>query len=534
MRIPTFQRGIAWGTDEVWNFLNSKSVLLGHVLVTKVEINTYRDLIDGLQRFATGTALLNALYPLVLKEQEAEFSLHANLFAILSPHARIYWPVVQHNHQALCNHHRDAIKDQYLNFFNELNVEIRKIFSKHDVLEIQTFASDIVRVFLQRQVAIDDFSGFASLGEAINTFIGINTIRLELGTVDLLRTIIIDKAEGAPLHWSSDAIENAENGITESFVDQGNPRKEILPLATVCKDVLSTNDGVRILEGWNTGSTPYELDAFLHFIDHAVWTIAVNKFTSEIAACGALPFSILALHYYSVYMRTSVIPPYIANGSADDNAALHRYLRATYRALLSGSIGQLGPIAERAAKGGYPTLNEVADAVNATTGAGLLSQPPTAGWVRAQLQNVNKEKAKRVFNACLLPPTTNAGGPFSPIKFSRAASDWSIDHLIPSANLNRLSAGYIQGWRIANFAPIPNQIGQVAKGTACSIKLSAGGLYSQVLAQQPTQHPYLVWIASTGGSGVSLDRQELLEPNATPDIGDQRIDKLEVLLNLLL
>jgi len=507
-------------------FLQSQSALLGHVIFTTVQQNPYSDLVDGLQRFATGTALLKSLFPLVLQE-DPEYPGHEALFADLIAHARLFEPVFAHNHHQLVNHRRDAIKDQYRSFYQELDATLRKQIGTGLAAEL---AEAITRCFLRRHVAIDNFSGFNAITDAINTFIGINTIRVELGTVDLFRTHIIEHAEAFPAAWPSPTIESAENHITDTFVNEGMVRKEILPIATACMDVINTGDPTKLFENWGTGSNIYELDVFLEFIDVATAGINRNVYVSEIAACGALPFGVLVLHYYSVYVKTAVNPAYV-NGSNADDASLRLLLRATYRCVLAGMVGQLGPIAERAAQGSYGTLADVANEINHAVGAGPLNQPTTAGWVRAQLLNVNKEKAKRVFNACLLPPLVGAHAPFSPLPFGRGADDWHIDQLIPSNQLNRSAPGYAEAARIANFSPLPNRYIRQAKTDICSLKFAATGIYPTLPTPSLSAHPYLSWLnQNVPVPPAQLDNQALLQPNSSPAIGDQRLNYLEGLL----
>lgn len=523
IRIPTFQRGIAWGTEEVMDFLQSPSALLGHVIFATLQQNPYSDLVDGLQRFATGTALLTSLFPLVLQDNP-EYPGHEGLFADLIAHARLFEPVFQHNHHQLLNHRRDAIKDQYRSFYQELDATLKRQMSAAFAAGL---ADVITRCFLRRHVAIDNFSGFNSISDAINTFIGINTIRVELGTVDLFRTNIIEHAEAYPAAWPSPTIESAENHITDTFVNEGVVRKEILPIATACLAVIQAGAPTTLFEHWGTGSNIYELDVFLEFIDTAAAGTARNAYVHEIASCGALPFSVLVLHYYSVYMKTTVNPPYV-NGSNADDADLRLFLRAAYRCVMAGTVGQLGPIAERAAKGSYGTLADVANDISHLAGAGPLDQPTAAGWVRAQLISVNKEKAKRVFNACLLPSLAGGQGPFVPLSFGRGADEWHIDQLIPPNQLDRNLPGYAEAARIANFAPLPNQFSRQAKADSCVTKLSAAGIYPTLPPPTLAAHPYLSWLnQNIPVPPAQLDNQALLQPNSNPAIGDQRLNYLE-------
>lgn len=530
IRVPTFQRGISWTTDQVLEFLESQSVLLGHVILTKVQQQTFGELVDGLQRFATGTALLNALYPKVLMANNPQFPNHAGLFAALAIHSNSVQPVFVHNDQQLRVHKRQAIQDQYRDFASALDTYVGKLLSSGAATEIAAFASNVVRCFLNRQIAIDDFTGFQSMGELVNTFIGINTIRVELSTVDLVRTLIVDNAQKFPATWSASQIEATENDITETFSDEGVPTKEVLPVATVVQKLLSGPLADQVFPMWATGSSPTEVAAFLTFIGQATASAGSNTFIKELALSGSLPFSIMVLYYYKRLLVAGSTPSYLLGGNAED-ADLHDFLRATYRALLAGTIGQLGPVAEKVLRGTYQSLNDVATEINNTTGAGPLSASPTPGWIKAQLLNINKEKAKRVFNACLLPLNSNLGGPFQPMIFGRASNMWQIDHLIPEKLLVKARSGYLEGQRIQNFAPLVSQQNKAASNTQCSSKLAPGGIYENLVLTTTGIHPFLSWLVGTQlNMGAPLDDQTLLQPNSAPNVGDQRIAQLDSML----
>jgi hypothetical protein len=532
MRVPPFQRGIAWASEQVFDFLNSTSAALGHIILAYVDHKEHLELIDGLQRFATGTALFNSILSITSDTTESKYQEFGAELSDLFLHGKTSAPVLQHNHKLLLNHSRDAIKHQYQIFFDDLNDALRQKVKNANTTEIKKLSDCINALFLHRYIAIDEFSGFAKLTDAISTFIGINTIRVELGTVDLLRTLIIDHAERHS--WSSVDIEKAENHITDTFVENGLPKKESLPIATVCLEILENGNPEKLLENWSTGSDIYELDVLLQFIDAAISCIPKNSYVTEIAESGTLPFSILVLHYYSVYIKTNNNPPYV-NGNNSDDAALHQFLRSTYRVLLSGSIGQLGPIAGAAANGDFATLSDAANLINDQfTTAGPLHTAPPDAWIRAQLLKANSEKAKRIFNACLLPIHTaqqTTTGTFTPLNFSGGLSDWHIDRLIPTRSLNQVTPGYQEGRRITNFSPLMNCFNKDERNKKCSEKLSSSGIYTTQTQTSPIQHPYVDWLISTAPSlNVNLDNQVLLQPNTTPNVGDQRIEKIADLL----
>jgi hypothetical protein len=281
---------------------------------------------------------------------------------------------------------------------------------------------------------------------------------------------------------------------------------------------------------WATGSSPTEVAAFLTFIGQATASAGSNTFIKELALSGSLPFSIMVLYYYKRLLVAGLSPSYLIGGNAEDSD-LHDFLRATYRALLAGTIGQLGPVAEKVLRGTYGSLNAVATEINNTTGAGPLGASPTPGWIKAQLLNINKEKAKRVFNACLLPLNSNLGGAFQPMIFGRASNMWQIDHLIPEKLLVKAKSGYLEGQRIQNFAPLVSQQNKVASNTQCSSKMASGGIYENLVLTTTGIHPFLSWLVGTQlNMGAPLDDQTLLQPNSAPNVGDQRIAQLDSML----
>jgi len=130
VEIPYYQRGISWDTYKVDLFLSSHSVLLGNVIFSQFSINNkfpymppgfdnYVILVDGLQRFAIGTMLLNALHPLVITHNPQRQG-DAAFFAGISARVRDFAPVYQHNDAEFRNHPRRAIADQYTYLANSI------------------------------------------------------------------------------------------------------------------------------------------------------------------------------------------------------------------------------------------------------------------------------------------------------------------------------------------------------------------------------------------------------------------------------
>ena len=92
-------------------------------------------------------------------------------------------------------------------------------------------AEKLCNLFLNKQVAIDLYFNFSNSIELINTFIGINTVRVDLSPVDLFRSFLVEKAFVSK--WDANIIENMENDITEIFVDKEQPKTELLPFVSI-------------------------------------------------------------------------------------------------------------------------------------------------------------------------------------------------------------------------------------------------------------------------------------------------------------
>lgn len=99
------------------------------------QVTHYEVLIDGLQRFSIGTALLNILYDLVLKV-EPDLTTIAPRFAGLRTQTVNLAPVFQHNRQQLRNHPRRAVQESYIAFEATLRKWVRSELEMPDRSEI--------------------------------------------------------------------------------------------------------------------------------------------------------------------------------------------------------------------------------------------------------------------------------------------------------------------------------------------------------------------------------------------------------------
>lgn len=258
-----------------------------------------------------------------------------------------------------------------------------------------------------------------------------------------------------------------------------------------------------------------------------------NTYICEIKESGSLPLAIVILFYYNQLLKTGNNPAFLITKGSNtaNNAELHKFLCAVYRALIEGIVGRLGYSAENVLKNHYPTLDAVADDVAKTTGSGVLDNPPPSDWLKANLASADSKKARRIFNACLLPERAKRGDTFSPKIFGRKSKEWQVDHLLPQKLLTKNQPGYQQEIRLQNLALLPASDNRKASNTRCSEKLKPGGIYDKCIQKQTTNHPFIQWLVQNQGShSAALDDQSLLESNANPNIGNARIEALVDLL----
>src|SRR5581483_3542025 len=100
-----------------------------------------------------------------------------------------------------------------------------------DQAKAAELAAQATRLFLERQIAVDLYSDFANPIELTYTFIGMNTVRVDLTPVDLVRSMIVEKTISSL--WNSDAVEAFENRFTAVFADTDKPASHLLPFVAI-------------------------------------------------------------------------------------------------------------------------------------------------------------------------------------------------------------------------------------------------------------------------------------------------------------
>jgi len=532
--IPSYQRGLVWDEELFEDLLSSNSEFLGNAILGAFSIPSnragfafvpaavphYEVLIDGLQRFSIGTALLSLLHPLVLCEHPLRDA-DAPHFIALKTQCVGFAPVYQHNDRELQHHARLAVSESYKEFRSMLQYWLDREFQANNG---DVIAASLQRLFLVRQIAPDTYHGFLSPYEVTNTFIGLNTIRVQLSIVDWLRSIIVD--QGSRAGSSSPDTEEVENHFTEVFTRDGkSPESELVPLAAIVKECL-VDPGQRplsIFPGWHTGLQKDEVLRFLDFVLD-MFNADSNPYYHEIRACGAIPFAGLICHFYRVFLATGNRPSLITGGTQEDLALL-TYLRAYYRVVFDGHVARTRQFAERLLHQPLSLLDVANELSNHFLGRDL-SVPVDRDWLVAMLKQADQKRARQVFNACLLPPGATATS-FNPHRYSTRTQHYQIDHLIPESALLENQPGEPEARLLMNFAPVRRSANNRQTNLACSQKLAAGGSYPAEVANDSQVHPFVVWLASTQAQYTNrLDQQRLLQPNSNPPIGDQRIQWL--------
>jgi len=542
--IPSFQRGIVWDEDLMETLLASRSVFLGNAVLGSFPIprddarfahlpdgvSQYSVLIDGLQRFSIGTALLNILKPLVFSEMPDRGS-DASYFSSLRGHVAPHMSVLVHNEFELTHHVRTAVAESYKHFRSDLKTWIVRQF---DEGKAQDLADNVLQLFLQRQIAPDIYHGFSSVYQIVDTFIGLNTVRVQLNIVDWLRSVIVD--QGGVAGWTSDEIERIENRFSEIFnqEDGRGPKQELVPLASIIKEILVEGDSFqkeKVFPSWGPEFRPADVERWLNFIEQ-VWEHESNPIACEIRLCGAIPFAGLILHFYRRQLVEGYSPSFLNGGNLDD-AQLLAYLRGYYRVVLDRHVARTRDFARRLLLT-EDELSDVADQISKHFLGKALDEQVDRDWLVAALKQSDKKRSRLVFNACLLPDH-GEDRPFRPHRYGRAADDYQIDHLIPASVLKKLQPGGAEGDLLMNFAPIRRSTNVRQLNIQCSHKLGAGGVYEMECANNADSHPYVRWLIDNQREyGSQLDLQSLLQTAARPDLAMQRINWItDRLLNRL-
>lgn len=226
--------------------------------------------------------------------------------------------------------------------------------------------------------------------------------------------------------------------------------------------------------------------------------------------------------------------PDFMGGTYDTQSDCRILLRSFYRRVIDGTIGRIGNIASDVIqeKGHLDNASDIATKINSESNAGNLDSDPDEGWLVQRLRKVEPSRAKRVFNACLLPERTDLVTSFNPLIYGIKAGEWNIDHLIPKSQIISEKPGDEEGDQLPNLAPLTSELNTQAKNYPCEQKLGPTGMYSKIVSK----HNYIHWLVNVHyknykdkklkDSSHSLDSQDCLVVNAEVNVGDDRIKKI--------
>ena len=254
-------------------------------------------LLDGLQRFATATALLKCLYPLVLSPEPIRQEI-SDKFKLLRSEVASKQPIFEHNDNMLRKHTRKGISSSYVALFSEA----KKLVEEELRTNPEKFAKKITKTFVTKQIAIDKYFGFKNRSELTNTFININSTGINLSEVDLLRSQIVQQAD--EMKWDDEDIDVMENRFTDIF--QSGRIKGAKVLGKNLYDALDPNK-TKVFQNWDSLKKS-DLDDLLDFIaDFQLASDAEDEtspghkkhpFLYEITQCGELPFALTLWYFY--------------------------------------------------------------------------------------------------------------------------------------------------------------------------------------------------------------------------------------------
>lgn len=323
MVIPSWQRKLVWKEEDFDNLIHTQSNMYGSIILSRGPNQTDSwTLIDGLQRFSVGTAILNALYDRVLSPTPSNQTA-ATYFSTVSNQIGRLSPVFKWNHKMLLEHGRSGIRTSYDRLFNEVDKYVEKSLDE----EPEKFGKDITIALLVKQVAVDPYSGFLTRGELIKTFIEINRTGQQLTPIDLLRGELISQMEMR--NFPNSLIDEVENQFTE-ILQPEKSNAYYSTIATQIYNIMFKEDGfdsqlgttqagtqVRksdpgyVFPNWNN-LQKQDLDDLLEYIQN-VWDLTKEKVAGDKTkwkwpylaemANYKLPFCMFVWYYYKNHYR---------------------------------------------------------------------------------------------------------------------------------------------------------------------------------------------------------------------------------------
>ena len=528
IQIPTYQRKIVWDEDTIENFLDSKAVIFGTVILAKSQPEEPLVLLDGLQRFATSTAILHYLHTVILSRATAS---DEEYFRILVASTKGEESIIIHNHNELKNNSRRGIQDSY----NQLYDNVRSVMEKLKKESIEKLAEKLIQTFNRKQIAIDTYHGFKNTREYTQTFININSTGMDLTQVDLLRAEIIQQA--GIKRWIPSDIDDVENRFTEVF--QSSKIKGTKVLGKHMYDALM-KEPTKIFENWEQLDKD-DVDNLLDFIEETHKASLENDengnkkwpYLHENFQCGDIPFSIIMWFYYKKFQNNE--KPDFLGGQLDTDDDLRVLLRAFYRRIIGSSMNRADGSASKLIHGSvdFNSMEKIANDVNPCEEK--LDEYVDEYWIKTNIKKSNLNKLKRIFNACLLP-TKNSAQIFQPLQYG-SGNGWSIDHLIQNGKQTKNNEEHEYIETVMNKIPTLTTIKKSLKNNTCLEKIK-----SDDMCDIKDLHPYLEWLIEThctkyesliskDGNTHVLNLPKYLSDTSDPPIGTDRLEKITELLH---
>lgn len=483
IKIPSYQRRIVWDEETIGDFLDSKAVVFGTVILAKSPVEEPLILLDGLQRFATSTAILNYLHTDILPRMSNKTDI--KYFERLTADTESKKNIFKHNDKELRNNRRRGIRESYEQLYENVISIIDKLNQNSEEL-----AEKLIQTFIKKQIAIDTYHGFKNAREYTQTFININSTGIELTPVDLLRSEIIQRAETND--WPPSDVDDIENRFTEVF--QSSKIKATRVLGKHMYDALM-QDPNTIFKNWDHLNKD-DVDNLLDFIDRTYDASVENDkdgnkkwpYLYENFQCGDIPFSIIVWFYYQKFQNGE--NPDFLGGPLDTTDDLRALLRAFYRRVISSSMNRADGSASKLIHGKeklFNNMKNVANDVNPTDES--LDEFVDAYWIKKNIKKSSTNKLRRIFNACLLPHE-NSDEDFYPLQYGTGTL-WTIEYLIQKRkNMDNENREYVE--TLMNKIPIPSDIRKNLKNKTCMEKLQSSDMHNI-----KNLHPYIEWLVST-------------------------------------
>lgn len=556
IKIPTFQRGIQWDINILLDCVYSNSPVVGTAIFGRTnQMPQTSWLLDGLQRFSAFTALIILLENLLFTKQSENnanpWNAHPTLLSdILHLQNMVAinfsaLPVVKYNNLALLNHRRAIIKSSYNEFILNTKQHVEKLVDTtkngYDLDGSKYFIQKLSN-FFQKPLFIQEFTHFSTMDELIATFIAINTVRVELSPADVCRSVLVESIinKGAnPLQGTE--IENLFNQTL--LQENGCPKKKFSPLIKVLEsDWLNDKSNVIVNTIFDQASSVQAVEK--EFTEFCQWIEYFNSiddgYLNLIYDLGDNPYIATMMYYY--HKNKDNLSTRLYSIQKDE---LHKIAIAYIRKLLDGTVGDTLPITKEVSINYNVTFDNFINKITPQR-SGSINSPPDRSWLLTSLFNVrNKDTAKLIFNACVLPSIREGeeyGTNFSKMNFrGNGQNNWTIDHMIPEnaflvpPNTSSVGGPYKESLR--NYCPIIGSDNSSYKRSNLSIKISNPIYYrSYVDGSDPRKlvngdgHPYIVKLIEEQGNienPISLDNRDYLATEINNIcLGEQRINIL--------